>query len=763
MVADPSTTPTNQNPNGWGMKVADYFIPYNVAALDAADQDFGSAGPLLLPDSAGIPGHPHLMIASGKQGKIYLIDRDDMGKFDPTNDDVLNSVPDGSGHNTPAVLLSGGLSTAAYFNGTIYMVSGYSGDAIAFTIQTNGLLSTTSQTAVSTFGYLPGSPSISSSGTSNGIVWLMDRNTNEIHAYSAATLSTELWNSGQKAGGADSVGAVVKFAVPTVANGEVFVGTTSGLVVYGLTPPASVAPLQPTNVTAAALSGTSVQLGWQDPTTLPNTATGYDIFESLDGTNYNLVTTAPSGATGISLGGLQPSTTYDFEVEGYNSVGASPPSTPVSVTTTVASAINFGGGFAGAVGTLTLNGTTAIKGTKLELVSGVANQAGSAFSTSEVTVTGFTSQFTFQVGAGAGTADGLTFTIQGKAATALGPNGGGLGYGPANVGGTGGIAESVAVKFDLYSNHGEGVDSTGLYTDGASPTNVGSIDLTATGVNLHSGDVMQASLSYDGTTLTVTIADAQTGKTATESYAINIPATVGGGTAYVGFTGGDRRPGVDPGHPHLDLLAQCDAGAGGAVVALGAAPASAHVGEPELDQQRHQPGRVLPRPGHRRRLHRRTWSPQTLAASATSFTDAAAGLAPGGTFYYRIRAFNSAGASANSNTAQVTIPLAPPKPSDAAVVQVTTHRDRPELDRQRRRGGAGLHHPPAGRRRRRLRAGRHPAGAEPRRRPPLTRPGRTPTSRRGRTTSTTSRRSTCRATTTSPGPTRRRSPRRRRA
>ncbi len=93
------------------------------------------------------------------------------------------------------------------------------------------------------------------------------------------------------------------------------------------------------------------------------------------------------------------------------------------------------------------------------------------------------------------------------------------------------------MKFDLYNNHGEGVDSTGLYTDGASPTNVGSIDLTATGVNLHSGDVMQASLSYDGTTLTVTIADAQTGKTATESYVINIPATVGGSTAYVGFTG----------------------------------------------------------------------------------------------------------------------------------------------------------------------------------------------------------------------------------
>ncbi len=125
-------------------------------------------------------------------------------------------------------------------------------------------------------------------------------------------------------------------------------------------------------------------------------------------------------------------------MEGYNAAGTSPPSTAVSVTTTSAApALNFGGGFAGAAGTLTLNGTTAIKGTKLELVSGAANQAGSAFSSSPVGIGQFSSQFTFQIGAGAGTADGLTFTIQGKAATVLGPNGGGLGYGPANVGGTG--------------------------------------------------------------------------------------------------------------------------------------------------------------------------------------------------------------------------------------------------------------------------------------------------------------------------------------
>ncbi len=126
-VADPTTSATNQNPNGWGLKVADYFIPYNVAALDAADSDFGSGAPLVLPDSAGIPGHSHLILAAGKSGQIYVIDRDNMGHYSPTGDNVLNAVPNGSGQNTPPVQLSGSLSTAAYFNGKVYWSSAYSG------------------------------------------------------------------------------------------------------------------------------------------------------------------------------------------------------------------------------------------------------------------------------------------------------------------------------------------------------------------------------------------------------------------------------------------------------------------------------------------------------------------------------------------------------------------------------------------------------------------------------------------------------------
>ena len=104
------------------------------------------ATPLILPASAGLPGHPNLLVAAGKEGKIYLIDRDDMGHFDPNNDNVLNAVPDGSGQNTPPVQLSGSLSTPAWFNGTIYWTSGYSSYAYAFTIASNGTLVESSQT-----------------------------------------------------------------------------------------------------------------------------------------------------------------------------------------------------------------------------------------------------------------------------------------------------------------------------------------------------------------------------------------------------------------------------------------------------------------------------------------------------------------------------------------------------------------------------------------------------------------------------------------
>jgi fibronectin type 3 domain-containing protein len=671
VVADPTTTATSQNINGWGFKAVDYFIPYNQVALDNADRDFGSGGPLILPDSAGIPGHQHLLVASGKEGKIYLIDRDTgkMGEFDPNNDNVLNSIPNGSGNNTPPVQLGASLSTASYYNGKIYWTSGYSSTANAYVINSNGTLSITSQTAA-TFGYLPGSVDISSNGASNGIAWVMDRNANEIHAYDASTFSTELWNSGQKSGGADNLGAVVKFAVPTIANGEVYVGTTNSLVVYGLTPPANTIPNAPV-LTATALSGSSVNLTWTDSTPAPNTATLYKIELSTDDVTFTQVTTAPAGATALAIGGLTPLTKYYFRIRGTNGIGDSPYSNEANATTTdLPASLDFSSGFAGSNSQLTYNGSAKINTGKMELTDNGQNEAGSAFSTNLLDVTKFTNQFTFQLNGGANTADGFTFTIQGVAPTALGASGGGLGYGTDGVNPGNIITQSVAIKFDLYNNQGEGPDSTGLYTNGSSPTNIGSIDLTPSGINLHSGDKFQVNMTYDGTTLTVTIKDTLTNKSATEKYTIDIPTTVGASMAYVGFTGGTG--GVTATQDILTWIYVPGAlQAPNAPSGLGGAPATAtSVSLSWTNNAANQTGFHLDRATDAN--FTQNLITESLSGTITSFTDIATGLAPGSTYYYRVRAYNSAGDSANSNVASVAIPLAPAKPSNAVVVNAST-------------------------------------------------------------------------------------------
>jgi hypothetical protein len=214
-------------------------------------------------------------------------------------------------------------------------------------------------------------------------------------------------------------------------------------------------------------------------------------------------------------------------------------SSAYTVTPVGAPTINFGSGFSGET-SLTLNGGATISGTRLRITDGGGTEARSAFYTTPVNIAQFTTDFSFQLTNP--NADGFTFTVQGSAPAAVGPSGGGLGYGPDNVTNPSAssntpIAKSVAIKFDLYNNAGEGVDSTGSYTNGASPTTP-AVDMTSSGVNLHSGDVFNVHVTYNGTTLTWTITDATTAKTFTTSATVNIPTIVGGNVAYVGFTGG---------------------------------------------------------------------------------------------------------------------------------------------------------------------------------------------------------------------------------
>ena len=204
--------------------------------------------------------------------------------------------------------------------------------------------------------------------------------------------------------------------------------------------------------------------------------------------------------------------------------------------TTSGTVIGLGSGFTS--GAMALNGSASLNGSRLRLTDGGTSEAAGAWYNTPVNIQQFTTNFSFQItGGSTPTADGFAFVIQNGSAAALGPSGGGLGYGPLAVGGTGGIPNSVAVKFDLYSNNGEGADSTGLYVNGASPTTP-AVDMTSSGVNLHTTDVFNVQISYDGTNLTMKITDATTNAAFTQTWAINIPSTVGANTAYVGFTGG---------------------------------------------------------------------------------------------------------------------------------------------------------------------------------------------------------------------------------
>jgi PQQ enzyme repeat len=213
---------------GGALSVADYFTMYNEVAESAADQDLGSGGEMLLPDLTDSTNTVrHLVIGAGKDGNIYVVNRDSMGKFNSSSNVQIWQQVSGA-------LTSSVFSTPAYFNGTVYY-----GDVGAtlksFAISNAKLAAAPQSQSATQFTYPGTAPSVSANGTSNAIVWAHE-NTDPavLHAYDAANLAHELYNSNQAAGNRDHFGTGNKFIVPTVADGKVFVGTTSGVAVFGL-------------------------------------------------------------------------------------------------------------------------------------------------------------------------------------------------------------------------------------------------------------------------------------------------------------------------------------------------------------------------------------------------------------------------------------------------------------------------------------------------------------------------------------------------
>ncbi len=213
----------------------DYFTPHDQATLSSEDLDQGSGGVLLLPDQPGPT--PHLLVQAGKNGRVYLINRDtgSMGEFNPNTDKVVQALPNGT--------ITGSYDAPAYFNNGSQQLIYFLGpnDVLKSFSLANGQLSLFAQSGQQ-FGFPGSTASISANGTQNGIIWVLDNTLNGtedhpasgpavLHAYDATTLQ-ELYNSNMVS--SDQLGDAVKFTVPTVANGKVYVGTQTGLYVFGL-------------------------------------------------------------------------------------------------------------------------------------------------------------------------------------------------------------------------------------------------------------------------------------------------------------------------------------------------------------------------------------------------------------------------------------------------------------------------------------------------------------------------------------------------
>ena len=213
--------------SGGALAVADYFTMYDEVGESAADLDLGSGGAMLLPDLTDSSGTArHLMVGAGKDGNLYVVNRDSMGRFSSGGNNVWQELTG---------VLGGGIwSTPAWFNGTLYYgPSG--GSLLAFTAAAARFPESASSRSSASFPYPGTAPAVSANGSANGIVWAHENASPAVlHAFEAGNLAHELYNSSQAANGRDHFGAGNKFITPMIADGKVFVGAQTGVAVFGL-------------------------------------------------------------------------------------------------------------------------------------------------------------------------------------------------------------------------------------------------------------------------------------------------------------------------------------------------------------------------------------------------------------------------------------------------------------------------------------------------------------------------------------------------
>ena len=226
-----------------GLTLADYFTPLDQASLDANDTDFGSGAATILVDQPAGPV-AHLVIGGGKQGNLFLLNRDNMGKFSSSINNVVQTVNLGNSI----------FATPVFWQNNLYVAGVGPLKQFTFNSSTGKFNGAPFSQSSASYRFPGATPSVSSNGASNGIIWILDNSlyctpqspgcgATVLHAYDATNLTTELWNSSQAAANRDVAGHAVKFTVPTIANGKVYVGTRGNdsavlgeLEIYGLLP-----------------------------------------------------------------------------------------------------------------------------------------------------------------------------------------------------------------------------------------------------------------------------------------------------------------------------------------------------------------------------------------------------------------------------------------------------------------------------------------------------------------------------------------------
>jgi hypothetical protein len=323
LAPDPQSSPDHPNVNGWGLKVADYFVPGNYDDLNRTDADIGGGGVIPLPDGVGGGGHARLLVGGGKDCRILLVDRDRMGKYDPAADHAVQAV-DGA--------LNRIFDSPLVWNGRLYFAA--DGDRLkAFPIAQGRIGAHPAMQSQETFGFPGASPALSADGAKNAILWCLNRGENALCAYDPGKLDRPLYTSSQAAGGADHPGNVVRFTVPAIANGEVFVGTNEALVAYGLRKsgaaspgdnspaPILLAPKTPSGAQATPSPG-AVALVWRDNS---DNETGFNIYRKEGtGGEYRLIASLPANATQYTdRTDVRPKTQYNYHIVAVNAVGNS--------------------------------------------------------------------------------------------------------------------------------------------------------------------------------------------------------------------------------------------------------------------------------------------------------------------------------------------------------------------------------------------------------------------------------------------------------